>query len=176
MQWGKLYLGPERQLAWPKRNWAHKCFIHNTRKYKPQNSSVTIFPSVGNEPTDITNVASSLTLVGGWVENASSGLGVEGQAASGMKGEATLLFCGGSKTVRLLFSGPQIAWDDMVMVIFLISPPKVIVADWWWLSRWRLWWSSCPNSFHLHPQEWGMLAMSIIKTVSSTTPSSNKCM
>lgn len=70
-----------------------------------------MFPSVGNEPTDITNVAWSLTLVGGWIENATSGLGVEGEEASRIKGEATLLFCVRGPNIQI-FSGPQTGWDD----------------------------------------------------------------
>lgn len=58
-----------------------------------------------------------------------SGLGVEGEAVSRMKGEASLLFGGGGQTIRLLFSGHQTAYDNMVLVIFLISPPNVMAAD-----------------------------------------------
>lgn len=58
-----------------------------------------------------------------------SGLGVEGERVSRMKGEASLLFGGGGQTIRLLFSGHQTAYDNMVLVIFLISPPNVMAAD-----------------------------------------------
>lgn len=47
-----------------------------------------------------------------------------GMDGEGAEGEASLLFCEGAQTVRLLFSGPPTAGDDTVMVIFLISPPK----------------------------------------------------
>lgn len=54
---------------------------------------------------------------------------MEGEAVRRMKGEASLLFGGGGQTIRLLFSGHQTAYDNTVMVIFLISAPNVMVAD-----------------------------------------------
>lgn len=145
--------------------------MHNTGKYKPQNSAVSIFPlwKTSQQTSQM------------WLEvwpylEAEWRVGWEGEAASGMKGEASLLFCGGSQTTGQLFSSPATAGDDVIMGISLISPLKVMTVDYYWLSRWRLGWSSCPNSFPLHTQEWEILAMSMIKIVSSMTLLSDKCM